>query len=152
MQYSEGVEPHVDKRTREADAYFTVWWSPLLPLDKRVVRGQIPSLPGVFEIYRDEGKRAVQLVGRARAYYGGLRNTLRGLIDTISPYPLNGTILDLGMRHFVRYAVVESPDDMDDILYFFAARTGEEDDRDPSERYEMIYLKEQSLRPDGRPE
>lgn len=145
------MEPHVDKRTKDDSAYFTIWWSPVLPLEKRVVAGRVPSLPGVFEIYRDEGGRRPQLVGRARAYYGGLRNTLRGLIDSISPYPLNGRLLDLSMPHYVRYTVLSSPDDMDDILYFFAARTGQEDEFDDSERYEMIYVKEGSLRPNGRP-
>jgi len=145
------VEPHVEKRLRDDTAYFTVWWSPLMRLEKRVIRGRVPSLPGVFEIYRDEGGRRPELVGRARAYYGGLRNTFRGLIDSISPYPLNGRLLDLSREHFVRYAVVESPDDMDDILYFFAARSGDEDDFDDSGRYEMIYLKEEFLDAAGRP-
>lgn len=120
-------------------------------LEKRVIRGRIPSLPGVFEVYRDEGGRRPELVGRARAYYGGLRNTFRGLIDSISPYPLNGRPLDLSRAHFVRYAVEESPDNMDDILYFFAARSGEADELDDSGRYEMIYLKEEFLNTAGRP-
>ncbi|MFP4114814.1 MAG: hypothetical protein ACOC0E_11540 [Spirochaetota bacterium] len=145
------MEPHVDKRTRDQSAFFTVWWSPLMPLTKRVIAGRVPSLPGVFEIYRDEGGRLPELVGRSRAYYGGLRNTFRGLIDETSPYPLNGRPLDQRLAHFLRYAVVESPDDMDDILYFFAARTGNEEEFDDSGRYEFIYLKEELLRPDGRP-
>lgn len=146
------MEPHVEKRTRDETAYFTIFWSPMLPMDKRVIRGRIPSLPGVFEIYRDEGGRTPELVGRDRAYYGGLRNTFRGLIDSISPYPLNGTLLDLTRQHFVRYAVTPDPDDMDDILFFFAAREEAEqaDERDDSGRYELIYVKEESLRTDGR--
>ncbi len=131
--------------------YFTVWWSPMLPLTKQVISGRIPSLPGVFEIYRNAGARTPELVGRSRAYYGGLRNTFRGMIDSISPYPLNGELLDLTMPHFARYAVTPSSDDMDDILFFFAARVGMEDELDDSGRYEMIYLKEEDLRADGRP-
>jgi hypothetical protein len=40
---------------------------------------------------------------------------------------------------------------MDDILYFFAARTGDEDEADDSGRYGMIYLKEEFLDAAGRP-
>ena len=150
MRYSERVEPHVDKRTRDATAYFTIFWSPVVPMTKRVIHGRVPSLPGIFEVYVDEGGRTPVLLGRSRAYYGGLRNTCRGLIDTTSPYPLNGTPLDLTRPHFVRYAVLPSSDDMDDILFFFAARSGMEDEVDDSGRYEMIYVKEERLRADGR--
>lgn len=144
------MEPHVDKRTRNDSAYFTVWWSPLVPLTRSVIHGRIPSLPGVFEVYCDEGGRTPELVGRARAYYGGLRNTLRGLIDSISPYPLNGEILDRSRPHYTRYAITSSSDDMDDILFFYASRTSAEDELENSGRYDFIYLKEESLRPDGR--
>ena len=123
----------------------------MLPLTKDIVNGRVPSLPGIYEIYRDNDPREPELVGRSRAYYGGLRNTLRGLIDTISPYPLNGELLDLRSAHFVRYAIIDSSDDMDDILFFYAARSGGEDERDDSGRYEMIYLNEESLRANGRP-
>lgn len=145
------MEPHVDKRTRNGSAYFTVWWSPVLPLRKDVIQGSVPSLPGIFEVYRDEGGRTPQLVGRSRAYYGGLRNTFRGLVDSISPYPLNGEPLDLESAHFVRYTILQSSDDMDDILFFFAARTGQEDEFEESGRYEFIYVNEESLKENGRP-
>ena len=145
------MEPHVDKRTRDDSVYYTVWWSPVVPLTRPVIRGRIPSLPGLFEVYRDEGGRHPELVGRARAYYGGLRNTLRGLIDESNPYPLNGEPLDGARRHFVRYTVLASSDDMDDVLAYYAARTEDEDDFPPSDRYDEIFVKEESLRANGRP-
>lgn len=118
-------------------------------MEKRVIRGQVPSLPGIYEIYKDEGGRTPELLGRDRAYYGGLRNTFRGLIDSISPYPFNGMPLDLSAAHYVRYAVISNTDDMDDVLFFYAARSGNEEERDDSGRYEMIYVKEESLRAGG---
>jgi hypothetical protein len=145
------VTPHVEKRVRESTAYFTVWWSPLVRLEKDVIIRRIPSESGIFEIYRDDGGHQPELLGRSRAYYGGLRNTLRGLVDSISPYPLNGELLDLRRTHFVRYALLRSYDDMDDILFFFANRGAIDEDAEDSHRFEMIYLKEGSLRPDGRP-
>jgi hypothetical protein len=145
------VTPHVEKRIKDNTAYFTVWWSPLIRLEKDVIIRHVPSQSGIFEIYCNEGGRQPELVGRSRAYYGGLRNTLRGLVDTISPYPLNGELLDLEKTHFVRYALLRSYDDMDDVLFFFANRGVEDPDAEDSGRFEMIYLKEGSLRPDGRP-
>lgn len=120
-------------------------------MDKDVIIRRIPSQSGIFEVYRDEGGTQPELLGRSRAYYGGLRNTLRGLVDTISPYPLNGVPLELDRTHFVRYALLRSYDDMDDVLFFFANRGVEDPDAEDSGRYEMIYVKEGSLRPDGRP-
>ncbi|MFP4378564.1 MAG: hypothetical protein ACLFP4_16090 [Spirochaetales bacterium] len=136
---------------RDANAYFTVWWSPLFRLVKDTIIRRIPSEAGIFEIYRDEGEREPTLIGRARAYYGGLRNTLRGMIDESMPYPLNGELLDLSRKHYVRYALLGSYDDMDDVLFFFANRGVIDNEADDSGRYAMIYVKEGSLRPDGRP-
>jgi hypothetical protein len=145
------VTPHVEKKEKDANAYFTVWWSPLFRLVKDTIIRRIPSEAGIFEIYRDDGDREPVLVGRARAYYGGLRNTLRGMIDESMPYPLNGRLLDLSRKHFVRYALLRSYDDMDDVLFFFANRGVIDNEADDSGRYAMIYVKEGSLRPDGRP-
>ncbi len=145
------MEPHVSKRTRDKSAYFTIWWSPLVPMTRRIISGRVPSLPGVFEIYCDDGGRTPQLVGQSRAYYGGLRNTFRGLIDPTHPYPLNGEPLDLTMPHYARYALTPSPEDMTDILFYFAARVGREDEFDDSGRYDSIYVREEELTPNGRP-
>lgn len=120
-------------------------------MEKDVIIRRIPSQSGIFEVYRDEGGRQPELLGRSRAYYGGLRNTLRGLVDTISPYPLNGIPLEQDKVHFVRYALLRSYDDMDDVLFFFANRGVEDPEAEDSGRFEMIYVKEGSLRPDGRP-
>ena len=145
------MTPQVVRKTKNDTAYFTVWWSPLLRLTKDVVTRIIPSQAGIYEIHRDDGGRAPELFGRSRAYYGGLRNTLRGLIDTLSPYPLNGELLDLTRDHFVRYALTRSSEDMDDVLYFYAIRGGNDEEVDDSGRFSMIYVKEESLGPDGRP-
>ena len=137
------MEPTVEKLTREDSAYFAIRWSRLLYLEKDVVVRSIPSAPGIFEVYRYGGGPSASLIGRARAYYGGLRNTLRGLIDPISPYPLNGELLEEDVSHMVRYSLIESSDDMNDILYFFAGRDEfEDDEQEHSGRYEFIYVKE----------
>ena len=153
------MEPVVEKLERNDSAYFAIHWSRLFPMDKHTVRGKIPSEPGIFEVYHYRGGPTADLVGRSRAYYGGLRNTLRGLIDPISPYPLNGELLPPGEQHLARYAILESSDDMDDILFFFAGRDEMEDpDQEHSGRYEFIYVKEidpepvrNEVTPAGRP-
>jgi hypothetical protein len=136
------VEPGITKREKDGSVYITITWSPLTRLTKDIVNKRIPSVPGIFEILVDDGGRQPELVGRSRAWYGGLRNTLRGLIDTVSPYALNGRPLDQKKPHYVRYAMVDSSDDMDDVLYFYAAKAGLED-HDDSGRYEYIYLNEE---------
>lgn len=137
------MEPSVTKQTREGSAYFSIHWSRLLPLEKQIIIRKIPSTAGIYEIYRYDGGPTARIIGRSRAYYGGLRNTLRGLIDPISPYPLNGELLPEDEQHLVRYAFTESSDDMNDILFFFAGRDNYEDsDQEHSGRYRYVYLKE----------
>ena len=137
------MEPEVTKLTRNDSAYFEIRWSRLVGLDKHTVIRKVPSTAGIFEIYRYNGGRTAQLSGRSRAYYGGLRNTLRGLIDPISPYPLNGELLPPDETHLVRYSLIESSDDMDDIMFFFAGRDDfEARDQDHSGRYQFVYVKE----------
>jgi len=144
------MEPVVGKRTRNNSAYYTVCWSPLLPLTKDTVVGRVPSLAGLYEVYLYRGGPTAELTGRSRAYYGGLRNTMRGLIDPISPYPLNGRLLEEDEDYLVRYSLISSPDDMDDILYFFAGRDEFEDpDQEHSKRYDYIYVNESA--PDPQP-
>jgi hypothetical protein len=136
-------DPLVEKLTRRDSAYFAIYWSRLVALDKDTVRRRVPSEPGIYEVYEYRGGPTAELVGRSRAYYGGLRNTLRGLIDPVSPYPLNGELLPEGRTFLARYAITGSSDDMDDILYFFAGRDEMEDpEQEHSGRYEFIYVKE----------
>lgn len=136
------MQPGITTLEKNGSVYITIKWSPITRLTKDIVNKRVPSLPGVYEIYRDDGGRQPELLGRSKAYYGGLRNTLRGLIDSISPYPLNGVPLDRKKPHYMRYAVVNSLDDMDDVLYFYAAKAGGEEP-DDSGRYEFIYLNEE---------
>jgi hypothetical protein len=137
------VEPSVTKQTRKESAYFSIYWSRLLALEKDTVIRQIPSTAGIYEVYRYDGGRTAQIIGRARAYYGGLRNTMRGLIDPISPYPLNGELLPKHEKFLVRFALMDSSEDMDDILYFFAGRDEFEDpEQEHSGRYQFVYVKE----------
>ena len=137
------MEPSVSKLIREGSAYFSIHWSRLLPLEKDVVIRKIPSTAGIYEVYRYDGGPTAQIIGRSRAYYGGLRNTLRGLIDSISPYPLNGELLPENDRHLVRYSLTASSEDMNDILFFFAGRDSYEDpDQEHSGRYQYVYVKE----------
>ncbi|MBU8913745.1 MAG: hypothetical protein KOO61_06940 [Spirochaetales bacterium] len=137
------MEPSVSKQIRAGSAYFSIRWSRLLPLEKDVVIRKIPSTAGIYEVYRYAGGPTAEIIGRSRAYYGGLRNTLRGLIDPISPYPLNGELLPQNERHLVRYSLTESSEDMNDILFFFAGRDNCEDpDQEHSGRYQYIYVKD----------
>lgn len=132
-----GVEPEVEKQTNRESVYFTVRWSPLLRLEKRTVINKIPSRAGIFEVYKDTGAHSPEIIGRSYAFYGGLRNTLRAMIDVDSPTPLGGDVLDMRARHFVRYCMTDSSEDMDDIMFFFG-----EEEHEHSGRYRFVYVKE----------
>jgi hypothetical protein len=137
------VDTSIAKQTRGDSVYFTIRWSALTLLDKHIVTQRIPSQAGIYELYRDTGGRTPELIGRSRAYYGGLRNTLRGLIDPDTPYAFNGELLDQSRTHWTRYAMTESSDDMDDLLFFFADKEVPQPEQHHSGRYRYVYVKEE---------
>lgn len=143
-RYTGRVDPRIDKRTRGANVYYTVYWSDAVRLDKHSVRTTVPSQSGLHEIYFQRTGSPLLLLGRDSAYYGGLRGTLRGLIDSISPKSLHGHLLPKDGELFVRYALCESLDDMRDILFFFATQRVpfRNTDSAHSGRYRYVYVKE----------
>lgn len=100
---------------------------------------------GIYELYyRDDRKRLV-LIERARAWYGGLRSRLRKSVDpALQEDPGLRRILEEYDLYY-RYSLLESRDDMIDIIYFFD-RAGRPNGSRPyhSGRFEKIFLKELS--------
>ena len=150
-------EPVVTKQVKDQNAYFTVRWSRVLPADKRLINEKVPSVGGIFELYAVDKNNTLNLIGRGRAYYGGIRNTLRDFIDPLFPRTLGGTRVPHDAKLAFRYSCTASHEDMSDVLFFFAARAPRRHDEDsggepdtgesstevePSGRYRIIYVNE----------
>lgn len=115
-------------------ACFKINWSPFIQMDRFLIHGIVPSDGGIFQIFQ-KNRGELDLIMVERAFYGGLRNRIRELIDPLymgyNPYRKE---IQEG-ECYARYALVKLQDDMDDLMYFFTGKgsTG---------RYEDIMVDE----------
>ncbi len=63
---------------------YTVDWSPWGSMDRWVINRRVPSEAGLFQLWLREG-RNFYLKLTEPTYYGGLRNSLREVIDELAP-------------------------------------------------------------------
>ena len=103
---------------RKGIAFFSVTWSPFILMDRYLIHGVVPSDGGIFQIFQKKENR-LDLIMVERAFYGGLRNRIRELIDPLymgfNPYRKE---IEHG-ECYVRFSLVGGQDDMDDLVYFF---------------------------------
>ena len=80
----------------------------------------------------------------ARSYYGGLHATLRAATDpeTEKDERRRAVLVDHEGEIYYRYALVESQDDMSDVMFFFMSTYAPKIRFDHSGRYERIFLTE----------
>ncbi len=152
------TDPVISKSVAKGNAYYTVRWSVLRQADKFDILNSVPSVSGIFELYFVDRNRTLNYIDVYRAWYGGLRNTLRELTDPlITKIP---GLRDLAKRKLLvyRYSLSNSNADMADIIYFFrdsrrGTATGEthpelagmkSEPMDPSGRYRYVYVNETS--------
>jgi hypothetical protein len=105
----------------------------------------VPAQAGIYELYYMDDKKKLVLMRISRVWYGGLRSRLRHVTDPeLDDDPRKNEILTTHTCYY-RYSVVQSFGDLQDILFFFAARyRPRETKMSHSGRYEDIYLEELS--------
>ncbi len=136
-------EPTITKRVRDDAAYFTVSWSPLKKADKYDIVRSVPSVGGVYELYYMDEKKKLNLAFFAHAWYGGLRSTIRKLID--AELAVDAKVREILENHdiYYRYSCTDSNQDMLDVIFFFESVCfpGSRHHED-SGRYAFIYVNE----------
>jgi hypothetical protein len=127
---------------RDGVHYF-VRWSPLSVADRWTINARVPSVAGVYEIYRMDERRHLRMLAVGDTHYGGLRTELRRLTDPeLAGNPRMARILDEDEIWF-RYAPTNSPAAMADVVWFFRATYFPENPGTAhSGRYRKIYLQE----------
>lgn len=137
------MEPCVIKKVDQDSVYFIIHWSRLVKADKYEIIRTVPSMPGIFELYYLDEKKKLNLFFLARAYYGGLRNTIRKRTDPeLEDDAARRKVLNTYDCYY-RYTILQSHMDMSDILYFFKQTYNPGDtSTEPSGRYEHIFLEE----------
>jgi len=137
------MEPSVKKEVNNDSAYYTIHWSKLKKADKYEIISNVPSVAGIFELYYEDKKKKLNLFFLSKAWYGGLRYTLRKRTDPeMENNPNRRKILN-DFDCYYRYTLTESYKDMSDILFFFAKTYFPGNSRiKTSGRYQNIFVKE----------
>lgn len=60
---------------------YTLVWSALRKADKYEITSSVPSVAGLYELYRMDEKKQLNLLAVTHAWYGGLRSQLRAAVD-----------------------------------------------------------------------
>lgn len=145
LWYRRTVRYEISKSIKDGDAFYTVRWSPIIKADKYTIIGSVPAMGGVAELYYKDDHGKLNLYMLARSYFGGLRATLRVVTDpeTEKDERRHAVLVDHEDQIYYRYALLESQDDMSDVMFFFMTTHAPSSPSQPhSGRYERIFLKE----------
>ena len=112
-------------RSEEELVQYLVWWSPYYKMDRFVVRQVIPSEGGIFQLYYKKN-RLLHLIVTDIAFYGGLRNTLREVLDPLSPREIPYKKIVNLEPCYARYSISPSKDVLRNVLHFYTGSETEE--------------------------
>ncbi len=141
------MDAKITKKLLNNEAYYTLIWSPLTQADKYKINRAVPAVSGIFELYRMDDEKHLNLLTCTHAWYGGLRSNIREAIDpmTKTDPDLRQLLEDEEENLYFRYSQSDSFKDMLDVVWFLHSTYFPDDIRvDHSERYKNFFLKEKS--------
>ena len=139
------MTPGISGKVKNGEKYYTVVWSPLKKADKYDISLKVPAVAGLYELYRMDREKKLNLLSVTHAWYGGLRSQLRAAVDPeLTNDPVRKAELEDAELYF-RYTVSNSFPDILDVVWFLHASYFPHDVRvEHSGRYPRIYLAEQA--------
>lgn len=139
------MKPGISGKVDHGNIYYTLVWSPLTKADKYEVTLRVPSVAGLFELYRMDKDKKLNLLAVTHAWYGGLRSEIRAAID---PDATNDPVKKAELADaelYYRYAASDSFPDILDVVWFLHATYFPDDVRvENSGRYPRMYLNEKA--------
>jgi hypothetical protein len=137
------MEYGITAREKGENVYYFVNWSPLAVAERWTISARVPSVAGVYEIYRMDDHNHLRMLSVGQTHYGGLRSELRRLTDAeLAVNAALKAILENDEIWF-RYSPVNSAAVMDDVVWFFRQTYFPGNPGvDHSGRYKKIFLKE----------
>jgi hypothetical protein len=139
------LKPGIVRSVKGTEAYYTLTWSPLTKADKYQITLRVPSVAGLYELYRMDKQKKLNLLSVTHAWYGGLRSQIRAAIDPdITNDPVRKAELE-DCELYYRYAPSESMEDILDVVWFLHTGYFPDDVRvEHSNRYSRVYLSEKA--------
>ncbi len=141
------MEAKISKELFKDEAYYTLVWSALQEADKYKINRIVPAVSGIFELYRMDEEKHLNLLTATHAWYGGLRSNIREAIDPINKTDpkLKKLLEDEEENLYFRYSCCDSFKDIQDIIWLLHSSYFFEDIRvEHSHRYEALFLNEKS--------
>ncbi len=137
--------PGISLAVKKGEAYYTVVWSPLKKADKYEVTLKVPSVAGVYELYKMDAGKRLNLLSVTHAWYGGLRSQIRAAIDPdATSDPVKKAELE-DAELWYRYAPSDSLDCLLDVVWFLHTTYFPADVRvEHSGRFPRMYLAEKA--------
>lgn len=137
--------PGISGTKKNGEIYYTVIWSALKKADKYDITLKVPAIAGLYELYRMDKEKKLNLLAVTHAWYGGLRSQLRAAIDPeLTNDPIRKAELEDGDLYY-RYTASNSFPDILDVLWFLHSTYFPNDVRvEHSGRYTRMYLEEKA--------
>jgi hypothetical protein len=137
------MEPFVKRVEKNKDVYYTVNWSKLKKTDKFDIIKTVPAFAGIYEIYHMDKYKKLNLLSASSCWHTGLRETLREKVDPLLEEDPKKKYILTSHTCYYRYSIVESYNDILDIMFFIEKRLYPNvQGLKSSERYDSIYIKE----------
>lgn len=139
------MECGIEKKIKGKNVYYTIAWSHLRLAEKYSIARGVPAMGGIVEIYYMDEQKKLNLICVLRSWYGGIRSLLRESTDPLleKDDKRREIITKYEKKLYYRYALLESQDDMQDLVFFLASVANMDmTDCLDSGRYEKIFVKE----------
>lgn len=132
-------------RVKGSDVYYTLTWSALAKADKYSVSAKVPAVAGIYELYKMDKEKKLNLLSVTYAWYGGLRSQLREAIDPdATTDPVKKAVLTDAELYY-RYAPGDRLETLLDVVWFLHVDYFPNDVRvQNSGRYANIFLCEKA--------
>ena len=108
--------------------YYSVRWSPWGSMDRWVINRLVPSEAGIFQLWVKEGSGLVNLITEP-TFFGGLRNTLREIIDDLAPSGKRLRNLIGGRECWFRFSITPIREHLEHLHAYFGRGEEARDDK-----------------------
>ena len=117
----------IQREVHNEDVFYIVDWSPWGAMDRWVINRLVPSEAGLFQLWVKDSRNFGLLVTEP-TYYGGLRNSLREVIDELAPSGGRLRKMIGGRECLFRFSTCASKDQLMELKDWFADGGGTDSD------------------------
>jgi len=118
----------------EDKMHYTIYWSPWGVMDRWVINRLIPSEAGIFQLWILKTKNLL-LLKTETAYFGGVRNGLREIVDNLAIAGERLRKLINGRECWFRFSISPVREYLEDLNSWFSQGFHEDNERE-------IYVRE----------